>query len=184
MDFFFIGQRREEWATKSDSLRIEYDTDGFTAYVMYNGIYPEEMKQFGDDQPIKFAFSEYKDIGFFCIRFGKMPWAEFPFTPKIYREFPDFGDLGKEEGYAFKVFLIESNTGTLKSMRILGLGHDFSMYIKSWAESQRNISMEAPQQYMKKYESVVRECHEKYSVEQLVLMARVKYDHGTTEKEK
>lgn len=37
---------------------------------------------------------------------------------------------------------------------------------------------------MKKYESVVRECHEKYSVEQLLLMARVKYDHGTTERGK
>lgn len=182
MDFFCIGQRREEWAIKSDCLRMEYNTDGFTAYVMYNGIYPEEMRQFRDDQPIRFAFSEYKDIGFFCIRFGKMPWAEFPFTPKIYREFPDFGDLGKEEGYAFKVFLIESNTGTLKSMRILGLGHDFSMYIKSWAESQRNISIESQQQYVKKYERVVQECHEKYSVEQLVQMAKARYDHGTTER--
>lgn len=67
-------------------------------------------------------------------------------------------------------------------MRILGLGHDFSMYIKSWAESQRNTSMESPQQYMKKYERVVRECHEKYSVEQFVQMAKIRYDHGTTER--
>ena len=37
---------------------------------------------------------------------------------------------------------------------------------------------------MKKYESVVRECHEKYNVEQSVLTARVKYDHGTTERGK
>lgn len=37
---------------------------------------------------------------------------------------------------------------------------------------------------IKKYESVVRECHEKYNVEQSVLTARVKYDHGTTERGK
>lgn len=136
---FMVGGKYEKWATMQDGYILEWNNDaGFTLYAFLNGVSDDEVKQFDVSQPVTIRFTVIEDVCYFLFKFGDMPWADCPFSPAIYkttdRECNLPQQLVNNEGISLSVFLIDSGTGTLLKIRLVGLGHSFSDKWLQWAK--------------------------------------------------
>lgn len=131
-----VGQRYPEWKTKQDGYRLEWNEGGLVLFAMLNGISIDEKEQFAPQKELAVRYTVIEDVCYFTFRFGDMPWADCPFSSALYRtagQKPTFPDIEENEGLSLTVLLIDTSTGELCRMRLIGLGHDFSVKWRDWA---------------------------------------------------
>lgn len=133
---FSVGKCYSEWQTKQNGYRLEWSETGFVLYVMLNGINEVEKSQFITQKKVVIRFTVIKDICYFTFMFGEMPWGDCPFSPVLYSQkliFPNlFPDLENGKGYSLTVLLIDTGIGELCKIRLISLGHDFSVKLRKW----------------------------------------------------
>ena len=132
-DFFSIGERRPEWKMMADGCIMEYsECSGLTLWAFYQEPCQEEIHAFSCDSAFQITFTDVKGIGFFCVKFGELPWSDCPFCPNLYDHKPEFSPLPEGIGITLNVLLIDSATGELKAIRLIGLGAAFSQSFQNW----------------------------------------------------
>lgn len=78
MEFEYLnaGQSRSEWVGLADGYIMEYNNvSGLILFVFFQHPLPQEEKQFKEESPFKITFMDYKGVGFFCLKFGDLPWG-------------------------------------------------------------------------------------------------------------
>lgn len=75
---------------------------------------------------LKISFVVVRDRLFILGQFGDMPLADMPFEPALYESPQEFCDCEEGEGAAVLVLGIDSHSGTLKVIRLLGLSTELS----------------------------------------------------------
>jgi len=172
IDVLHVGQARKEWAGETDGYIMEYsNVSGLILYVFFKRPQEEEIREFAENGGFKIAFMDYKGVGFFCLKFGNLPWGDCAFSPNLYDEKPYFDDLEDGKGYALNVVLIDGETGTIKAIRQIGLGNGFSKSFREWCEESLRRRMTRHW-----YMEAVNECYEKYETEQLARRAAFRYE--------
>lgn len=180
VDVLHVGQKRSEWVGESDGYIMEYDNvSGLILYVLFQRPTPEEMEQFAENEHFKIAFMEYKGVGFFCLKFGALPWGDCAFSPNLYGEKPVFEEIEDGKGYPLNVVIIDRETGTIKAIRLIGLGNTFSKRFREWCEESLRRNMT---RYW--YLKTVKECYEEYEIRQLVKRAEFQYETSPHREEK
>ena len=104
---------------------------------MLNGISAQEKEQFAPQKKLTVRYTVIGDVCYFTFMFGDMPWADCPFSPALYRNLgknTTFPDIEDGQGLALTVLLIDTGTGELCRVRLIGLGHDFSVQWQEWAK--------------------------------------------------
>lgn len=132
-----VGKCYPEWQGQQDGYRIEWTETGLTLCVMFNGISDYEKSQFSTQNKLTIRYIIIDDVCYFTFMFGEMPWADCPFSPALYRtigQHTTFPDIEEYKGLSLTVLLIDTSTGELCGIRIIGLGHDFSVGWKNWAQ--------------------------------------------------
>lgn len=142
-----VGAFYPEWQTKQDGYCLEWGETGLTLCAMLNGIKDIEKQQFAPQKKLTVRYTIIKDVCFFTFLFGDMPWADCPFSPTLYSNIgqnPTFPEIDKKQGLSLTVLLIDTNTGELCRIRLIGLGHDFSVKWKEWAKkaAEKPLSFE------------------------------------------
>ena len=69
------------------------------------------------------------DQGYILSKAGGQPWQDAPFTPHYARvkEYPlPSGNLG----YSLLLMMTDAASGRIQSLRLIGLGHDFSVKLR------------------------------------------------------
>lgn len=152
-----VGKCYPQWNTSQDSFRLEWDdAAGLVLFAMYNGINDWEKEQFSAQNDLVVRYTVIGDVCYFVFRFGATPWADCPFLPSLYRNagrtfaLPDI-ECGK--GLTLTVLLIDSNTGELCGIRLIGLGHDFSVKWRDWAQNAAERLMDFAE-YNRRVEAV------------------------------
>lgn len=134
---FSVGTRYEEWNTKQDGYRVEWSESGLVLYAMLNGISEREKQQYEPQKELIVRYVIIEDICYFTFSFGDMPWSDCPFSPALYTTIgqkPSFVDIEEEQGLSLPILLIDTSTGELCKVRLVGLGHDFSVEWQEWAK--------------------------------------------------
>ena len=172
IDVLRVGLKRSEWVGEKDGYIMEYDNaSGLILYAFFQRPTPEEMEQFDANKRMEITFMDYKGVGFFGLKFGLLPWGDCAFSPNLYDEKPVFEELEDGKGYPLNVVLIDGETGTIKAMRLIGLGNAFSKSFREWCEESLRRNM-TRHWYMK----TVEECYEEYEIRQLVKRAAFRYE--------
>lgn len=131
---YYVGQVVPEWATKEDGCILDYnDMSGFTLLYFMNRPNAEERAQFLADNRFQAAFTVIADVGFFCLKVGRLPWSDSIFSPNLYATTPQFDPPPPGQGYALNLLLIDSATGQIQVMRLIGLGHEFTGGLRRWS---------------------------------------------------
>lgn len=176
-DLLHVGQTRSEWKGMTDGYIMEYNNmSGLILFVFFKNPLPEELEMLSTDSRFKVTFTEYEGVGFFCIKFGALPWGDCAFSPNLYNEKPEFCHIEDGKGYPFNVIVIDGETGTIKAIRTIGLGNQFSKRFREWCEESLSRNMTRSW-----YERKVKECYDKYEIRQLVKRAYFQYElypHG------
>ena len=95
------------------------------------------------DGPAEFALVLFGDIIFFCSHFGAaLPWSDSPYSIHMVKAmYPDEYTLPPEqlahhEGAALNITLIACETGIVQAVRLVGLGHTFSLALHQAIRAQ------------------------------------------------
>lgn len=172
LQYFNLGQTRSEWVGLEDGFIMEYnDVSGLILFVFFRNPLPEEEEQLKPTSPFKITFTDYKGVGFFSVKFGNLPWGDCAFSPNVYEEPPVFETIQDGKGYALNVVFIDTETGTVKGLRQIGLGNNFSKLFRDWC-------IESLKRQMSRnwYERTVSECYEEYETSQLARRAKFQYE--------
>lgn len=133
---FEVGMRRDDWRGMPDGLIMEWsDESGLTLFVFYNSPDKEERASMASGQRFEIAFKDVEGIGFFCLKFGKLPWSDCCFSPNLYSERPNFDAPVPGETYALHMMLIDSSVGELVALRSIALGREFTESFRNWANA-------------------------------------------------
>lgn len=147
---FKVGAVHSHFQTFDNSFLMEYTDSGFVLYCrLSGGITHSEKQAYKADSSFDIVFTEKNSIGFFGVKFGNMPWSDCPFIPNLYNPVPVFNKLDDNKGYALNVVLIDSSKGEILGLRVVGLGHDFSVAIKEWCENALVNLKITREQYLK-----------------------------------
>lgn len=125
MDLYVVGARYPEWATGQQAIRMNYDNGVLTFfYGIPNARKNEVDAARYDDIVVNMAIIE--GLIFFVIRLGENGWQDAPFEPILCdnEEF-DF-TYGQNEGAPLHICVVDTATGELKAMRVIGLSQSLS----------------------------------------------------------
>ena len=170
-----VGQVRSEWRGLADGYIMDYNNvSGLTLFLFFKKPTPQEEQQIKAESVFKIAFTDYKGVGFFAVKFGNLPWGDCAFSPNLYKTPPVFDVIEDGKGYALNVIFVDTATGTVKGLRQIGLGTNFSRLFRNWC-------MESLKQQMTRnyYDRIVNECYRRYETEQLMRLAKFQYEINT-----
>lgn len=127
---------------------------------------PQEVERIRSG-PYKFALVEEGDVIFLCSDFGSpFPWSDSPYSihmvPKDERTIPQ--ELQPGERALLYIVLVSAETGIIRALRIISLGHFFSVAlheaIREQAERPFNQAC---------YDRQLAEVYRKYATTQALL---------------
>lgn len=165
---YSVGQRYSEFRTGEDGYRLEYDGENFFLYVLLQNWKIQERLAVSENERIVLHFTEFRGIGFLCVKFGDLPWGDAPFHPVVFTEHGivySEKSFGANEGIPLTIICVDSATGELLYIRLVGMGHQFS---KSWQEWILNHSNDKLSR--KQYEENVVSVYRHFSSEALALI--------------
>lgn len=85
-----IGQTRSEWRGLADGYIMDYNNvSGVTLFLFFNRPTPQEEQQIKAESTFKIAFTDYKGVGFFTVKFGSLRWG-IVLSPQTYTKSPCF----------------------------------------------------------------------------------------------
>ena len=112
----------------------QIDDTGFSMYIGYENPTNEEIKAFREGR-FEVTFCTIKDVIVFSFKAGNLNWQELIYTPHLSPALTHlWNDMPEENGLALRVMLFDSRTGEVKALRVMFLGHRFSIRLSKEIE--------------------------------------------------
>jgi hypothetical protein len=116
--------------------------DGYTELI-YNMVKPteNELAEVDMTKPFEIRAVEINDVIFITTKFGSLLWMDAPYNPRL-------GDCRLDEitsdtkGYGLQFFLTDSPSGTIRHMRLIGLGNKFSKQLHELVYANKKKEIE------------------------------------------
>lgn len=173
LKMYSVGQRYSEFRTGEDGYRLEYDGERLWLYVLLRNWLPKEQIEVSEKKRIVFHFAQFDGIGFFCVKFGDLPWGDAPFHPAIYKgsgiKYSE-RDFGERKGIPLTIVCADSASGELLYMRLVGLGNQFSKSWQKWLLCHADDDLNREE-----YERAVDGVYRYFSSEALAMIAPIRW---------
>lgn len=109
------------------------DTDASGILVVYNFTHStqSEVEQMGAEKPFEIRSARVGDALYILTKCGELNWMDAPYNPHLSRQMglrPITNDI---EGYALTLLMVDAVTNIIKSIRLIGLGNEFSKTLKN-----------------------------------------------------
>lgn len=116
-------------------------------------------------------FYEYEEVIFMLFKFGSLSWIDAPYSVHLSQPFEFAEELEQENiGLGLQIYLIDATTGILKAMRLIGLGHDYSLKLRDAILKQKGKAFD-----LDAYDFKISEIYKRYNTDQLADFARWYY---------
>jgi hypothetical protein len=170
MEIYYAGKIVPQWKGLKEHCRLEYNGSGLILYLFYDSPTRNELTQFNSHN-FQLTMLDFDGVGFFCYKFGNLPWADVPFSPAIYNPPRTLPEPPDDSGYALTLFLIDVVTGTLVGCRTVTMTHESSLAIHEWW--QESLSLVTSRLH---YDETVKWVYENYTTAQLVLLSKFRFE--------
>lgn len=139
---FEVGKLFEPGKTHyKEAVKFEFTKAGPVLLLFFDAPTPKEIDSVAGGD-LRIGFDEKNEIIFLLLKFEGMPWMDAPYS--IHLSPPvDLAEVEEGTGYGLQIFLVDSSTGILKAMRIIGLGTEWSRRFKEAVERQRETAFDA-----------------------------------------
>lgn len=124
-----LGSPYTPVAGKPEGVFFEASSSGFELIYNYARPTAKEIQQMQSGEAFQIAYAEVGGAIWILSKVGSLEWSDAPFHPALSSGWQDVPlPEGPEEGTALTVMLTDAASGgTIKSLRAIGLGHDFSV---------------------------------------------------------
>lgn len=155
-----VGELFREGVRESKEGTIFDYNGGFDLTIYIKTPYKNEIDAIRSGK-IKVGYYVKDEVIFMLFKFGAMEWMDTPYSIHLSRGETNIYDVKNGEGLILGIRLVDSKTGILKVMRLVGLPTNFSRKLKLEVEKQRVMPFE-------NYHQTIQEIYNKYSTKKLV----------------
>jgi hypothetical protein len=95
----------------------------------YNKPSAQELKAFESSNSFEIRSVTLNGVSYILVKMGDLEWVDAPYTPHLSLDLTNLPNLNKDEkslGLGLMIVLIDSSTGEICKMRLIGLGNRFS----------------------------------------------------------
>ena len=146
MDKIEVGKKFAPFYHQPEGAYFIVDDSGIMLVYNYRMPTEKELDAVKEDKPAEFRFAMINNAFFFLSKFGSLPWNDSPFNPLLSRETGLQPPTDPDKGYAMLFMMIDAATNIVKHMRVIGLGHDFSVKLcdalNSFYDREENKELE------------------------------------------
>ena len=135
---YHVGQILQEFAGHGEEIKFDIEgSSGSALRIIYPS--PTEKELYNIQKgPLQMKKILLNNIIFLTFKFGDLPWMDAPYTPHLSKNI-QLLDLNNEKmGLSMIVYLIDSKSGEIKVMRLIGMHHKFSLSLLKDIEEIRH----------------------------------------------
>lgn len=129
LEKYKIGLPCKEMQGKQEGAYFVVSPQGLMLFYNFYNPTPEEIEQVKSGKQFEICFMETKDIVFILTKAGQLSWVDAPYSPHLDRNFY-LDEPSPGSGYSLYLFLVDAKDSTIKNMRLIGLGHNFSVELR------------------------------------------------------
>lgn len=133
-----VGQKISNLATGNINIQITYRDPHWELIVGFPGITKDEIReiQYGTFLAAPVVID---GVLFWLSKFGDIPWSDCPFEPRLASESAKYNHFEDGEGAPMSIMAVDTNTGEIKAIRIVGLTHTISNYMSDHSEKTLHL---------------------------------------------
>lgn len=154
---------------RPEGCYIDIKDDGVFLLININNPSPKEINAMQDNKPFKIKMTRIDGILIFTVKFDGLNWMDAPFNASLCKNFSVVNIPESNQGLSLIVGCVDYSDQVIKSLRLIGLGHDFStkMIKEIMIEEQWSDEFDESDYYYK-----LNKVYAKYTTNEIVKMSK------------
>lgn len=121
-----IGQNIKNFKNHKEGVQFDISDDGATILVFFDTPTQDEIEQFKSGKNFEIRFIVLNDVIMITTKIGNLNWMDAPYTPHLSKNLTKYQIPNEGEGLGLTLYLVDTATGEIKHMRLLGLSERFT----------------------------------------------------------
>ncbi len=121
-----VGQCIENFKNHKEGVQFDISDDGATMLVFFETPTQNEIEQFKSGEKFEIRFIILNDVIMITTKIGNLNWMDAPYTPHLSKNLTKYQIPNEGEGLGLTLYLVDTATGEIKHMRLLGLSERFT----------------------------------------------------------
>lgn len=119
-----VGKVIPEYIGHAEETRFDIADSGAIFIAFFDSPTIGEVEQFS--RRFEIRYTAIYDVIMVAAKIGNLDWMDAPYSPHLSRALTSFNFPSDSQGLALNLMLVDSKTGILKSLRLLGLSSKFT----------------------------------------------------------
>lgn len=163
-----VGKRYPEFAGQ-DGVQFGIDDGGASLLIRFSDPDPDEIAQFKEGKPFEIKFTTLYGVMMITTKIGNLNWMDAPYSPHLSKGNTKYQMPQDGQGLGLTIFLADSITGELKSMRLVGLSTRFTQELFKETMSQKMSPFNITE-----YQNNINRVFQRYSTKDIVKLSNVR----------
>lgn len=179
MHMLRVGDKFPPIYRRPEGAYFTIDDSGLMLVYNYRMPTEKELSYVKEGNPAEFRFLVENGMIFFMSKMGSIPWNDSPFDPRLDRDHGLEPPASESNGYLMTFMMIDAATNTIKHIRKIELGHEFSIKlcdaVNEFYDREENNRIESVDALREINEARINTIHDKFTSNELAKRATVSY---------
>ena len=167
MNVYKVGQIVNDFKIYQEMVNFDIADDGAIMQVFFNHPTQNEVDQFDSGKNFEVRFTELHGVIMLTVKIGNLNWMDAPYHPHLSKNLTKFVLPTEGMGLRLTLMLIDSSTGEIKHMRLIGLSEKFTRKLFGIAMEQKMQAFDHAE-YLKTIDKI----YSMYPTTQIVKMSK------------
>ena len=141
MNYFEVGKPYSPAFGLGEGARFSIAMDGALLMYAFDRPTSDEVGQMASGKGFEIRFATLGGIIWIMSKCGTLEWTDSPYNPRLSSNLPDPSSITDGGGLGLTLVMIDSSDAVVKSVRLIGLGTDFSRKLLAESLSVRQMPM-------------------------------------------
>jgi hypothetical protein len=135
---FEVGKVEPAFVGHPESTMFDIDQSGSVLYVFFDSPTEKDVQQFSAESRFEIRYAVIDSCIDILVKFGDLNWMDAPFSPHLSKS-DNISNIDDGQGLALVVVFADGRTGTVKALRLIGLGTNFSRALRDEINDQLRV---------------------------------------------
>lgn len=164
---YSVGQVVEEFKGHQECSIFDLDDNGAVMLVFFDNPTKDEIDQFKSDKNFEIRMTQIYGLTMITAKIGNLNWMDAPYNVYLSKNLTKFPLPQEKQGLALTLMLIDSATGEIKHIRVMGLSERFSRELIGTIMEEKMGSFDS-----KEYDAKINKVYAAYSTKQIADMSK------------
>lgn len=167
---YSVGQVISGFIGKPEAPVFDVTDTGATMVVLFNKPKESEIEQFRQNNKFEIRFTELYGVIMITVKIGDLEWMDMPYSPHLSKNLTKISIPSDGLGLSLFLMLVDTSTGMIKNMRLIGLSENFS---KKFLGAVMEQKMKPFDRYV--YDATISKIYSSYSTKEIVKISKEYY---------